>query len=72
MVFDKDKTIRYWAESAAYDVETGKSLLEAEKFPYALFFAHLAIEKLLKAIVVERKRMFSWLMKELKKSSESS
>lgn len=54
MTFDKDKTIRYWTESAAYDLETGKSLLEAEKFPYALFFAHLAIEKLLKAVVVKR------------------
>jgi len=54
MAFDKQKTVQYWTESSAYDVETGKSLLEAKKFPYALFFAHLAIEKLLKAIVVER------------------
>jgi HEPN domain-containing protein len=54
MAFDKEKTTLYWTESAAYDVETGKSLLEAKKFPYALFFAHLAIEKLLKAIVVEK------------------
>jgi len=54
MTFDKNKTIRYWTESAAYDLETGKSLLEAGKFPYALFFAHLSIEKLLKAVVVKR------------------
>ena len=54
MTFDKEKTIRYWTENAAYDLETGRSLLEAKRFPYALFFAHLAIEKLLKAIVVEK------------------
>lgn len=53
MPFDIDKTIDYWAESAEYDFETGKNLLESKKFPYALFFAHLAIEKILKAIVVK-------------------
>ena len=53
MSFDIDKTIDYWIESAEYDFETGKNLLESKKFPYALFFAHLAIEKILKAIVVK-------------------
>ncbi|HKJ34030.1 MAG TPA: HEPN domain-containing protein [Balneolales bacterium] len=54
MSFNIDKTIHYWLESAEYDFETGKSLLESKKFPYALFFAHLAIEKILKAIVVKK------------------
>jgi len=54
MSFNNDKTIHYWLESAEYDFETGKSLLESKKFPYALFFAHLAIEKILKAIVVKK------------------
>lgn len=53
MPFNIDKTINYWLESAEYDFETGKSLLESKRFPYALFFAHLAIEKILKAIVVK-------------------
>ena len=53
MSFDIDKTIDYWLESAEYDFETGKKLLESKKYPYALFFAHLAIEKILKAIVVK-------------------
>jgi HEPN domain-containing protein len=51
--FDREKTIRYWLEGAAYDLETGKSLLESKRFPYALFFGHLAIEKALKALVVK-------------------
>ena len=53
MTFDVDKTIKYWLESAVYALGTGKSLLEAKRFPYALFFGHLALEKVLKALVVK-------------------
>ena len=49
--FDREKTIRYWLESAAYDLETGKSLLKSKRFPYALFLSHLALEKALKGIL---------------------
>lgn len=53
MTFEVARTIQYWLNSAAYDLETGKALLVSKKFPYALFFGHLAIEKVLKAIVVK-------------------
>ena len=53
VTFDVNKTIKYWIDSAAYDLETGKSLLEIKRFPYALFFGHLALEKALKALVVK-------------------
>jgi len=53
MVFDIDKTVQYWKEGAAYDLETGKTLLESRRFPYALFFGHLALEKILKALMVK-------------------
>ncbi len=52
--FDQSKTIQYWLEGAAYDLETGKSLLLAGRYPYALFLGHLAIEKALKALVVKK------------------
>lgn len=52
MDFDIEKAIEYWLEGASYDLETGKALLESKRFPYALFFGHLAIEKFLKALVV--------------------
>lgn len=52
MNFDLDKTIQYWVDGAAYDLATGKSLLKERRFPYALFFGHLALEKILKALVV--------------------
>ncbi len=56
MTFDVDKTVKYWIDTAAYDLETGKTLLEAKRFPYALFFGHLALEKVLKALVVKTTR----------------
>lgn len=54
MTIDIEKTIGYWLESAAYDLETGKTLLRSKKYPYALFFGHLALEKVLKALVVRQ------------------
>jgi HEPN domain-containing protein len=46
--FDIHKTIQYWLEGAAYDLETGRTLLESKRYPYAL-----ALEKVLKGIVVK-------------------
>lgn len=54
--FDLNKTIQYWLDSAQYDLDTGKGLLPVKRFPYALFFAHLALEKALKAVVVKTTR----------------
>ncbi|MBI5197603.1 MAG: HEPN domain-containing protein [Nitrospirae bacterium] len=51
--FDVKKTVQYWLESAAYDLETGRSLIDSGKFPYALFFGHLTLEKTLKGLIVE-------------------
>jgi HEPN domain-containing protein len=56
MEFDVEKTKTYWMESAEYDLETAKSLFEKGRYPYALFFGHLALEKLLKALVVKQTR----------------
>ena len=53
MPVDVEKTINYWIDSAIYDIETGKALLRSKRYPYSLFFGHLAIEKVLKALVVK-------------------
>jgi HEPN domain-containing protein len=52
MKFDVEKTISYWLESAEYDLKVAENLFITEVYPYSLFFGHLAIEKLLKALVV--------------------
>ena len=52
MKFDIQKTVQYWTEGAVYDLDVAKAMFEKEKYPYALFMGHLALEKLLKALVV--------------------
>ena len=51
--FDLDKTVEYWRSGARYDLGVVGALLKTRKYPYALFMGHLAVEKLLKALVVK-------------------
>ncbi len=53
MEFDVEKTVAYWLEGAEYDLGVAEAMYQTEKFPYALFIGHLALEKLLKALVVK-------------------
>jgi len=50
---DIEKHIHYWRSGAEEDLEVAEVLLEKKKYRYALFFAELAVEKLLKAHVVK-------------------
>jgi HEPN domain-containing protein len=52
--FDVKKTVSYWVEGAEYDWGVAAAMLKAKKYPYALFMGHLALEKLLKALVVQK------------------
>ena len=45
------KTIEYWQNSAGYDLGVADVLLEKGKYHYSLFFRHLSLEKILKAIL---------------------
>ncbi len=51
--FNIQKTINYWLNGAEYDIGVADAMFEKLKYPYALFMGHLALEKLLKAIVVK-------------------
>jgi HEPN domain-containing protein len=50
----KEEKIKYWLKSAEYDWKTAGHLFEKEDYPYALFFGHLTIEKILKAIFTDK------------------
>jgi HEPN domain-containing protein len=50
-VLDVDKHIAYWRAGAEDDIESAEVLLSAGKNRQGLFFAHLALEKALKAHV---------------------
>ena len=50
---DKEKLIEYWTKSSKMDFEAALDLFNTKKYPHCLFFAHLSIEKLLKALYVK-------------------
>ena len=51
---DVRKQIEYWAKSSDEDFAAAQSLLEKGHLRHSLFFAHLAIEKMLKAHVTRQ------------------
>ncbi len=46
------KLVKYWQETAAYDYDTMKSLVKSRRYASSLFFGHIVLEKILKALVV--------------------
>lgn len=50
----KYNKIQYWLKSAEDDWQVGQHLFKNGDYPYSLFFGHLTIEKILKAIYVDR------------------
>jgi HEPN domain-containing protein len=57
----KEEKVNYWIEVAEKDWRVMEHLFEKGDYPYALFFGHLTIEKLLKKI----KEIKGWLLKQL-------
>lgn len=53
---DIQKVRDFWVEEAEESLKVAYHLFEKKDFSYALFFGHLAVEKILKAIYVVRKR----------------
>lgn len=47
------KETKNWIESSDYDAQTATHMLQTGRYIYVIFMCHLAIEKLLKAIVHE-------------------
>ena len=50
---DINKHIEYWRTGAEEEIEVAKDLLDKKRCRHALFFAHLALEKALKALVTK-------------------
>ena len=51
---DREEKIAYWLTSAENDRIVADHLFEKGDYPYALFFGHLTLEKILKAIFVKK------------------
>jgi HEPN domain-containing protein len=52
--FDIEKTINYWKDGAQYDMDTAFDIFKTGRYPYVLFMAHMALEKMIKALYVKR------------------
>ncbi|MBS1257979.1 MAG: hypothetical protein MAG551_01032 [Candidatus Scalindua arabica] len=50
----KEDHIKYWLESAQHDLESAESILDLGRYDWCLFIGHLALEKILKAVFVDR------------------
>lgn len=50
----KNEIIKFWRDRAEDDRITAETLLEAKRYSASLFFVHLSIEKILKALIIER------------------
>lgn len=48
-----DKAVLNWIKSSDYDLATAAGVLKTKHYVYVIFFCHLAIEKLLKALVAK-------------------
>jgi HEPN domain-containing protein len=53
---DIEEQVKYWTTGSAEDLAAAESLLEKGHLRHCLFFAHLALEKMVKAHVVRTTR----------------
>ncbi len=67
---DFEKTIAYYYNSAERDWKVAQKLFRGKDYAYSLFFCHLSIEKLLKAIIVKKTDKAAPFMHNLTKLAE--
>jgi HEPN domain-containing protein len=49
-----NRVVRNWAATANYDLQTADAMCKAGRYLYVVFMCHLAIEKMLKAILAQK------------------
>ena len=67
---DIEKQIAFWRSSAEEDWGVARQLVENERTRHGLFFAHLALEKILKAIVYKHSQDLAPKLHNLSRLSE--
>ena len=53
---NQKEIINYWVSEAEESLGVARHLFEKEDYSYSLFFGHLAIEKVIKAILAQRSK----------------
>ena len=69
---DTEKVKDYWIVESEYDLKVAWDTFNAGNYSYALFFGHLVLEKILKAIYVDRKKEHAPFIHNLLKLAEIS
>lgn len=49
------KTIKEWVEISEYDLQTAEAMLHTQRYLYVAFMCQQAIEKILKALYIQKK-----------------
>ena len=70
--FDSNKLINYWIESSDQDFKTMKDLLNTRNYQWSLFVGHLVIEKLLKALYIQKTNQFPPMIHDLRRICEKA
>jgi len=68
---DIEKQIAFWRGSAEEDWDVARQLVANERTRHGLFFAHLALEKILKAIVCKHSQDLAPKLHNLSRLSEA-
>jgi HEPN domain-containing protein len=50
----KEEHIKYWQESAKHDLDSAEEIFNAGRYDWCLFVGNLALEKILKALFVDK------------------
>ena len=66
------EVIKYWLTASHEDFESAEILYKNKKYHHALFFCHLSIEKMLKAIIVKSTKTAPPLIHDLVRLAERS
>jgi len=53
---EEDKTVAYWIELSEYDFKVAEGMLKGGYYLYVGFMCHQSVEKMLKAIYVQRRK----------------
>ena len=65
-----ESNCQYWIDTSLYDLEVARSLLAKKHYLYVAFMCHQSIEKMLKAIYVNKQNLFPSKIHNLVRLSE--
>jgi AbiV family abortive infection protein len=66
------EVIKYWLTASKEDFDSAEILFENKKYHHALFFCHLSIEKMLKAVIVKSTKTAPPLIHDLIRLAEKA